>query len=333
MKPYPIKFEPILKEKIWGGTKLSRILNKRSSSNHIGESWEISGVEGNVSVVSNGMYEGKTLNELIEEFNTDFMGYQNVRAYGKNFPLLIKFLDANTNLSVQVHPDDEMAKKYHNSFGKTEMWYIMESDEDAEIVMGLKDVNTDSTLLKEVNAQNLNQIFNFENVKKGNCYFIPAGKIHALGKGVMAAEIQQTSDVTYRIYDWDRVDDCGKGRALHIDKAILASKASEDSGKKRYNLESKNTSNLVDCDFFKTNLLTVSGIDIKDYTKTDSFVVLMCVEGDAQIRVDNHTEYIAKGETVLLPASTEKILVKSNSVQFLEVFSNPPVKSKINVAV
>jgi mannose-6-phosphate isomerase len=333
MKPYPIKFEPILKEKIWGGQKLKNLLNKKTEAAHVGESWEISGVEGNISVVSNGLYKGKTLNELIKEFGPDFMGFQNIRAYGDEFPLLIKFLDADNNLSVQVHPDDDMAKTHHNSFGKTEMWYVMESDINAEIVMGLKDSKTDASVLKDVNAHNVNEIFNFESVQKGDCYFIPAGKIHALGKGVMAAEIQQTSDVTYRIYDWDRVDDEGNGRELHIEQAIEATKTPKDAGKKSYNLEHKNNANLVDCDFFKTNIQNVSGIQIKDYTTTDSFVILMCVEGEAQIRMENHTEYVSKGETVLLPASTNQVLIKSSSAHFLEVFSKSSAKSEFKEAI
>ena len=320
MQAYPIKFAPILKEKIWGGEKLSNILNKKSDSKNIGESWEISGVEDNISMVSNGLYKGKSLNDLIKSHKSEFLGKKNIDTFGEHFPLLIKFLDAKTNLSVQVHPDDEMAKAHHNSFGKTEMWYIMNSDEDAEIVLGLKDNDLDKNVLGDINASNVNDIFNTEQVKQGDSYFIPAGKIHAIGAGVLAAEIQQTSDITYRVYDWDRTDVNGNQRDLHTEAAIKATKSFPSTGKSNYQLEADKTSNLVDCEYFTTNIFEVKSNQKRDYRNLDSFVIFMCVEGSAEVTIDNVTETVTMGETILIPANTDSVTFNSEGSKLLEVF-------------
>ena len=320
MHSYPIKFAPILKEKIWGGEKLSEILNKKTDLKNVGESWEISGVQDHISTVANGLYKGKSLNDLIKLHKSKFLGQQNIDVFGENFPLLIKFLDAKTNLSVQVHPDDEMAKAKHNSFGKTEMWYIMNSDEDAEIVLGLKDNDIDKNVLSEINASNVDAIFNTEKVKQGDSYFIPAGKIHAIGAGVLAAEIQQTSDITYRVYDWDRTDDTGKQRELHTESAITATKSFPSNGKSNYQLETEKTSNLVDCDFFTTNIFEVKANQKRDYNHLDSFVIFICVEGTAEVTVNNLTEIVTMGETILVPANTDIVEFKSEGSKLLEVF-------------
>ena len=320
MQAYPIKFAPILKEKIWGGEKLSNILNKKSDSKNIGESWEISGVEDNISMVANGLYKGESLNDLIKSHKSEFLGKKNIDTFGENFPLLIKFLDAKTNLSVQVHPDDDMAKAYHNSFGKTEMWYIMNSDEDAEIVLGLKDNDLDKNILGDINASNVDDIFNTERVKRGDSYFIPAGKIHAIGAGVLAAEIQQTSDITYRVYDWDRTDVNGNQRDLHTEAAIKATKSFPSTGKSNYQLEADKTSNLVDCEYFTTNIFEVKSNQKRDYRNLDSFVIFMCVEGSAEVTIDNITETVTMGETILIPANTDSVTFNSEGSKLLEVF-------------
>lgn len=320
MEAYPIKFTPILKEKIWGGEKLSKILNKSSDSKNVGESWEISGVEDNISVVANGIYKGKSINQLLSTHKSDFLGKENINRFGENFPLLIKFLDAKTNLSVQVHPDDKMAKANHNSFGKTEMWYIMDSDDDAEIVLGLKNNQIDKNRLAEINASNVDTIFNTEKVKQGDSYFIPAGKIHAIGAGVLAAEIQQTSDITYRVYDWDRTDHNGQFRELHMTEAIEATKVFESNGKSDYQLEENKTSNLVNCDFFTTNVFKVKGPQKRNYKNLDSFVILMCVEGRADVSVNGWSELISMGETVLIPACCKDVIFNAQGANFLEVF-------------
>ncbi|MDP5081622.1 MAG: class I mannose-6-phosphate isomerase [Winogradskyella sp.] len=320
MEAYPIKFNPILKEKIWGGEKLSSILNKKSDSKHIGESWEISGVEDNISVVSNGLYKGKTLNDLITSYKSKFLGQENIDVFGENFPLLIKFLDAKTNLSVQVHPDDTMAKANHNAFGKTEMWYIMDSDNEAQIVLGLKNNEIDKSILADINSTNVNAIFNTEKVKRGDSYFIPAGKIHAIGAGVLVAEIQQTSDITYRVYDWDRKDDNGQQRELHTALAQQATKSFPSNGKSDYVLEHDKTANLVNCNFFTTNIFEIKGLQKRDYTTKDSFVIFMCVEGNAEVTLNNNTEFVSMGETILIPANSEHVVINSQGAKLLEVY-------------
>ncbi|WP_298496262.1 type I phosphomannose isomerase catalytic subunit [uncultured Algibacter sp.] len=320
MKVYPIKFNPILKEKIWGGNKLFSVLGKGEDKDNIGESWEVSDVNGNVSVVSNGFYKGDSLKKLLEAHKEDFIGTKNFNNFGTNFPLLIKFLDAKTDLSVQVHPDNKMAKKHHNSFGKTEMWYIMDSDDCADIVLGLKDKNTSPKMLNHITSKNVDTIFNREQVKRGDSFFIPAGKIHAIGAGVLAAEIQQTSDITYRVYDWDRVDNNGQKRELHTQLAEQATKEFETESKANYFLKENSSASLVSCEYFTTNILEVSALQEKQYDNLDSFVIFMCVEGSANISVDGSTETVTTGETILIPAKAKKVILNSNQAKLLEVY-------------
>lgn len=321
MVQYPLKFEPILKQKIWGGTKLVKLLNKKSNATNIGESWEISGVEDNISIVSNGVYQGTSLNELIKIFKSELLGAKNLKRFGENFPLLIKFLDAKTHLSIQVHPDDEMANLHHNSFGKTEMWYIIDSDESSEIILGLNK-KTESEKELKINSDNVYDIYNAVEVKKGDSFFIPAGKVHAIGAGILLAEIQQTSDVTYRIYDWDRTDDKGVERELHTELAKKATKTFDSNKSINYELESGKTTNLVSCKFFTTNIFEVKTEFNKDYSNLDSFVILMCVEGTALITIENYTETINLGETVLIPANVTNLKLKSECAKLLEVYIN-----------
>jgi len=320
MKAYPITFEPILIEKIWGGSKLRTVLNKKTTEESIGESWEISGVAGHISVVNKGAYKGLSITSLVEKFNKDFVGFSNYERFGNEFPLLIKFLDANQNLSIQVHPDDTIAKQEHNSFGKTEMWYVMDHEEDAEIILGLKDKNVDMDILQHVEKSNVYDVFNTEKVKKGDAYFIPAGKVHAIGAGVVIAEIQQTSDITYRVYDWERTNSDGQPRELHLLESIKATKETSDESKKEFTVKTNASSNVVDCDYFTTNILKVQKGYRQHYGHLDSFVILMCVVGSASVTVNGITEVVSKGETVLLPATTNEAFLFAEDAEFLEVY-------------
>ncbi|WP_299886003.1 type I phosphomannose isomerase catalytic subunit [uncultured Lacinutrix sp.] len=322
MKVYPIKFNPILKEKIWGGNKLANLLGKTTEKDNVGESWEISDVNGNISTVNNGEYEGMNLKDLITNHESDLLGIDNFKNFGYNFPLLIKFLDAKTDLSVQVHPDNTMAKRKHNSFGKTEMWYIMDSDDNADIVLGLKDKNMSPKMLHHINSNNVDSVFNREKVKKGDSFFIPAGKIHAIGAGVLAAEIQQTSDITYRVYDWDRKDSNGEKRELHTQLAEKATKIFDSNGKAEYTIKPNKSTNLVDCEYFTTNVMNITKHIAKDYSNLDSFVVFMCVEGEVDITAGYYTENLKIGETVLLPAKAEEIAFNSQNAKLLEIYIN-----------
>jgi mannose-6-phosphate isomerase len=320
MNIYPIKFEPILQEKIWGGSKLQTVLNKKCTSDTTGESWEISGVEGNISQVANGDYKGESLVSLLENHTSEFVGAANYERFGNEFPLLIKFLDAKTNLSVQVHPDDEMAQRDHNSYGKTEMWYIMDHEEEAEIILGLKDKNANTEILRDVTGDNVYDIFNKEKVNRGDAYFIPAGKIHAIGAGVLAAEIQQTSDITYRVYDWDRTDKEGQKRDLHLDQSVAATKEFTEECKKECKVEDNVSQNVVACDYFTTNSFNVNSTFQRSFTNLDSFVILMCVEGSASVTVNGKTEIVSMGETLLLPAKSKEAYFFAQNAKFLEVY-------------
>ena len=219
---YPIKFQPIFKEKIWGGNKLKSVLEKETDGESVGESWEISDIDGDTSIVLNGSLKGESLKSLLKAYTSDLIGKKNYSIFGDKFPLLIKFIDAKTDLSIQLHPNDALAKKRHNSFGKTEMWYVMDADKDSNLIVGFNQKMDSDKYLKHLKNNTLTEILNFDRVKTGDTYFIEVGRVHAIGAGVMLAEIQQTSDITYRVYDWDRVDASGNSRDLHNDLAIDA---------------------------------------------------------------------------------------------------------------
>ncbi len=320
MNIYPIKFEPILQEKIWGGSKLRDVLHKNTDKDNVGESWEISGVAGNISVVKNGDYKGLSLVEMLKIHNKDFVGAKNYERFGDEFPLLIKFLDAKENLSIQVHPDDAIAKKDHGSFGKTEMWYIMDHEEDAEIIVGMKDKKADTEILRTVEKDNVYDVFESSKVSKGEAYYIPAGKVHAIGAGVVAAEIQQTSDITYRVYDWDRTDSLGCKRELHLDQSINSTKEFEEESKKDFKVKANDISNVVNCNYFTTNIFEVKHQFDREYSNLDSFVILMCVDGSSDVTINGCTESVQTGETILLPASACNTHFTSRGAKFMEVY-------------
>src|SRR5690606_8069974 len=258
MPGYPVKFTPILKEKIWGGNKLHSILNKEASIQNVGESWEISGVENNISIVSNGYLKGKNLEEIIQEFQGDLVGKKIYDQFGTNFPLLIKFIDAKTELSVQLHPNDELARDRHNSFGKTEMWYVLQADEAAEINIGFKNTIDKDTYLNHLNEGKITNLLHFEKVQKGDAFLVNTGKVHAIGGGVLLAEIQQTSDITYRIYDWDRKDEQGNERELHTDLALDAIDFElKDDFRLSYERQTNHASKVVSNQYFSVNFLSV----------------------------------------------------------------------------
>ena len=317
---YPIKFQPILKDKIWGGEKLKTILNKETHLNKVGESWEISDVEGDTSIVTNGPLQGTSLKELLELYKSQLIGVKNYKIFGNKFPLLIKFIDAKDDLSIQLHPNDELAAKRHNSFGKTEMWYVMQADKDANLIVGFNQEMTSDKYLSHLENKTLTEILNFDKVKAGDTYFIEVGRVHAIGKGVLLAEIQQTSDITYRVYDWDRVDDDGNARELHNDLAIEAFNFEmEDDFRVDYTTE-KNTSNeMVSCPYFTTGFLHITEPILKLNTK-DSFFIYMCVEGEALIETEQASEFIKQGETILIPAGIETYKITATNAKLLEVY-------------
>ena len=317
---YPLKFQPILKDKIWGGEKLNQYFNKASDSKDLGESWEISTVPNDVSVIANGELKGQSLQDLVNDYKSDLLGAKNWERFGNEFPLLIKFIDAKQDLSIQLHPNDELAKKRHNSFGKTEMWYVMQADKDANLIVGFNGDVDKETYLKHLEDNTLTKILNFDTVKEGDTYFIEAGRVHAIGAGVLLAEIQQTSDVTYRVYDWDRVDDNGNARELHNDIAIDAFDFEMKNDFRIDYQKEKNTSNkMVSCHYFTTNFIEIeSELDIKN--THDSFLIYMCVDGEVEVSTEVSREHISKGETILIPAEIKNFKLKSTYGKLLEVY-------------
>jgi mannose-6-phosphate isomerase len=310
---YPFKFKPLLKEKIWGGQNLKKSLNKDIPTNiNIGESWEISGVEDNISVVANGFLEDNELDELIEIYMGDLVGDKVYDKFGANFPLLIKFIDANDVLSIQVHPDDELAKTKHKSVGKTEMWYIVNADKNAELISGFNQEMDKNIYLEHLEKHELPQILNHEKVKKGDVFFIPAGRVHTIGAGIVLAEIQQTSDITYRIFDWDRKDDKGNYRELHTDDALDAIDFKlYDNYKTEYKSEKNEASKLVSNKYFETNIINLEKAIEIDSNRLDSFVIYMCIEGKVEIEYyESESIIVEKGETVLIPAVIEHLILK-----------------------
>ena len=320
MNLYPLKFYPILKERLWGGTKLGTLLGKELESDLIGESWELSGVAGDVSIVANGSFKGTTLTDLINRFPEEILGKSVLERFGKEFPILIKFIDAQKDLSIQLHPNDELARKRHNSFGKTEMWYIMDADKDAELIIGFKEDISKETYVDSLKNDTLTDLLNYENVKEGDAYFISAGKIHAIGAGVLIAEIQQTSDQTYRVYDYNRKDAQGNLRELHTELSIDAiSYVKQNDFKVSYQQDTNVSNPMVNCPYFKTNFISLNKNIKFDVSDRDSFTIYMCIDGDVKIANDFGSISIKKGETVLVPAITGHILLNSERAKLLEI--------------
>lgn len=321
---YPLKFKPIYLEKIWGGNRIKTVLGKDFGNlPNCGESWELSAVEGNVSVVKNGFLKGNYLDELIEVYMGDLVGEKVFQKFGIEFPLLFKFIDANDDLSVQVHPNDELSKKRHNAYGKTEMWYVIHAEEGALINSGFNRQLTREQYLGFVENGRLNEILHYDKTFPGDVFFIPAGRVHAIGKGVVLAEIQETSDVTYRIYDYNRKDAQGNLRELHNDLALDAIDFSySDDYKTKYTVEENKSSEIISCEYFTTNLLQFSETVEKDYHLLDSFIVYMNLEGKFALKYENGEEIIEKGETVLIPASLEAFSLKplTERAKTLEVY-------------
>lgn len=317
-----LKFTPILKDKIWGGEKLATLLHKKSVRKDVGESWEISDVDGDTSIVANGFLKGKNLKELIADYKSDLVGTKIYNHFGEKFPLLIKYIDAKEALSIQLHPNDDLAKKRHNSFGKTEMWYVMQADEKANLIVGFQKEVTPQEYLHHLENKTLTDILNIDEVQKGDVYFIPTGRVHAIGAGVLLAEIQQTSDITYRIYDWDRPNPDGTFRDLHTDEAIDAiDYSAKASYKTSYSKEQNASSEIVSCPYFTTNVLPLQGKISVNHDDKDSFVIYMCVEGAATFFYKNQIETLTMGETILVPASIKSFeIVAENQSELLEVF-------------
>lgn len=306
---YPLSFHTIYKDKIWGGQKIKTVLGKdfRNLPN-CGETWEISGVPGNVSVVSNGSLAGKSLVDLIDIYKNRLIGKNVWETFGNTFPLLVKFIDANDDLSIQVHPDDQLAMKRHNSFGKTEMWYIFQADKGAKLNAGFRESINPEIYLDHLEKGKIMDILNWVDVHDDDVFFLPAGRVHSIGKGCLLAEIQQTSDVTYRIYDFDRKDDQGKTRELHTLEALDAiDYKAYDEYKTLYDKKINEAVKLITCNYFETNLLHCDQSIERDYSSLDSFKIVVCMQGSLLLKWDSNSMLVEKGMSVLIPAEIEKL--------------------------
>ncbi|HKK40838.1 MAG TPA: type I phosphomannose isomerase catalytic subunit [Bacteroidales bacterium] len=320
---YPFKFETVLKEKVWGGNALVSKYNKKTSvPGRIGESWEISAVSDNQSVVSNGFLAGNNIEELIEVYMGDITGDVVYEKFGNEFPLLIKLIEAREDLSIQVHPGNDMAKERHNAYGKTEMWYILESEPGAKIYTGFREGITKDMYLDALAAGTMAGILNVETAVPGDVFFTPAGRVHAIGAGTVLAEIQQTSDITYRIFDWNRENAGPDKRELHTELALDAIDFSATGHHKIKVDPAVNTlENLVKCEFFNTNIIRLDKPLKREYYLNDSFVIYICVEGEMKIRWEDSFDTLAKGETCLIPAMIKEITMEPvGEARLLEVY-------------
>ncbi|MFO7815062.1 MAG: type I phosphomannose isomerase catalytic subunit [Halanaerobiales bacterium] len=312
MELYPLKFIPIYINKIWGGNRLKDELNKNISEENIGESWEVSTNEDKISVVKNGTYKNEKLTDLIKQYPKELLG----SSYNKNnkFPLLLKIIDANQKLSVQVHPDDQLAKQLENGNGKTEMWYVLDATSEAKLYIGLKEIESKKQLRKVIREGKLENHLNEIDVTKGDFFFIPSGTVHAIGEGLMLVEIQQNSNTTYRLYDWNRVDDAGNSRELHLENGIKATNLKLNVQRNQVILR-KETSEfkqeiLCASEYFITNKINLKGsLPIQNR----NFVLLTCIKNEGEIIYgDNRSVEIKLGESVMLPANIKNVKLKGN---------------------
>jgi len=318
IKSYPLQFDPILKDRIWGGEKLKTILNKPITSKITGESWELSTVEGDVSVVSNGVLKGKSLMQLIDEMPNEILGTKVYNQFGKQFPLLFKYLDAREDLSIQVHPNDALAKERHNSFGKTEMWYVTQADADARIIVGFKENSSKEEYLKHLEDKTLVSILDTVKAKSGDVFFLETGTVHAIGAGLVVAEIQQTSDITYRLYDFDRKDAQGNTRELHVDLALDAINYNKVETQKKYETKVNTSNTVVDCPYFTTNFIPLEN-KVEVAKSGETFTVYMCIEGSFEIEYEGFKQSYIKGDTVLVPAEINAFILNGKA-SILEIY-------------
>ncbi|MFT5751984.1 MAG: mannose-6-phosphate isomerase [Flavobacteriales bacterium] len=317
---YPLRFIPILKEKIWGGHQLRDLLNKSNEDLPFGESWELVGLPGDQSVVMHGALKGETLGGLCTAFAKALLGPKVATQFGTTFPLLIKFIDAAADLSVQLHPNDDIAKREHDCFGKAEMWYIMHAEPGARIIVGFNKTMTAQSFAASIEAGSLTEDLAYIPVKAGEAFFIDAGLIHAIGAGVVLAEIQQTSDVTYRVYDYNRMQADGTLRDLHIEAAKKAVHYSVDPGfVLDYDQNSKGVQVLKHSNYFKTDIVRLDK-DAHRVNRTDSFTILIAVSGAITVTCGDRIEVLATGQTTLIPAACAEVTISGEGATFLEVY-------------
>lgn len=323
MKIYPLKFRNIFLPKIWGGEVICKYKGLPCQAQEVGESWELSDLEGAKSIISNGVYAGKTLSEMIALYGAELLGHQVFQRFGNTFPLLVKFIDASKDLSVQVHPNDKLAKERHNESGKSEMWYVVDAVDGAKLYSGFSTKIDANEYVERVESNTFLDVIQQYEVKAGDLFFIPSGRVHAIGSGIFIAEIQQTSDVTYRIYDYNRKTEHGQYRELHTELAKDAIDYQvQDDYRSHYTPQLNAAVELVDCQYFHTNILEITEKWVRDLDAIDSFVIYLCIEGSVNIQdVAGNTHQMKRGELVLIPAATHQIeLMPDPKAKLLEVY-------------
>ena len=322
-KLYPLKFKPILKQKLWGGDKIQNIYrHDEPKLETVGESWDVSAMEEDDCEVINGWLEGNTLADLTEVYMGDLVGDRVYEQYGAEFPLLLKIIDSNRDLSIQVHPNDELADEEHGLRGKTEMWYVLDAEEDAYITLGFNRYVSKAEYIERVATSNLEEVLQKYPVKKGDVYFIPAGMVHSIGKGCLIMEVQQASDITYRIYDYNRKDADGNLRELHTELAQKAIDYENWQGRKITLQPAQNgIVNLVECPYFQVNEMQIDKPKEYDLAPINSFVLLSCVEGHVMLKWDDDYITLVEGETVLIPAEMNSLyIVPTVNTKLLETY-------------
>ncbi|HIZ91075.1 MAG TPA: class I mannose-6-phosphate isomerase [Candidatus Bacteroides merdavium] len=321
---YPLKFEPVLKQTLWGGDKIIPFKHLNENLSNVGESWEVSAVEGSESVVANGADKGLTLPEMVRKYREELVGEANYARFGNQFPLLVKFIDARQKLSIQVHPDDELAKKRHNSFGKNEMWYVVSADEGATLISGFSRQITPKEYKERVHDGTFDEVLQTCAIQPGDVFYVPAGRVHGIGAGAFVVEVQQSSDVTYRIYDYNRKDKNGKLRDLHISQAMDAINFSDvqDDFRTEYETVINEPVEILTTPYFSVSLYDMTEEITCDYSELDSFVIFVCVEGSCRMIDDAENEVtICAGETVLFPAVTQSVsIIPEGKVKLLEAY-------------
>lgn len=322
---YPLKFRPILKQTLWGGDKIISFKKLSECLPNVGECWDVSAVEGCESVVSNGADSGATLSDLVTKYKADLVGKANYEIYGNKFPLLVKFIDANQDLSIQVHPNNFLAKRDHGGLGKNEMWYLVDADKKTKLVLGFSKKIAIDEYEKRVQDGTLTEVLNVLPVSPGDVYYVPAGRIHSIGSGAFIVEIQQTSDITYRIFDYNRKDKQGKSRELHIKQAMEAIDFSdyEEDAQIKYQRVINEPVSLMSNDCFTASFYEMTESITCDYSDLDSFVIFICIGGDS-ILLDNEGNQttMCAGETILLPAQLREVVITPGKlgVKFIETY-------------
>ncbi len=322
---YPLKFEPILKQTLWGGDKIIPFKHLDENLSNVGESWEISAVEGSESIVANGVDKGRTLPEMVRKYKEELVGEANYARFGDKFPLLIKFIDAKLDLSIQVHPGDELAKKRHNSFGKNEMWYVIDADKGAKLISGFAEQIAPKDYKGKVHDGTFADVLQTCAIQPGDVFYVPAGRVHGIGAGAFVAEIQQTSDITYRIFDYNRKDKDGKSRELHTAQAMDAINFADvqDDFRTEYEHVANEPVEMVASPYFTTSVYDMTEEITCDYSELDSFVIFICVEGACRLIDDSQNEItLCAGETILLPAVIQEVTIvpEEEGVKLLETY-------------